>query len=211
MHRLGNSYHVRTATEEEARRIVQGFAFNVRRSVGRLTVELLPPAGPMRNISVSGKGRITVPASLNLDINGVSGDLRILRCAGNLRVRTVSGNVFIDPAEKEVDCDTTSGNVTLLLKESTKVVDVSMSGGDVKVHVSPEMCATISVRCTSGEIYNHLKDAGYDVRLDVESKPGSKTARGELGGRVGGGGCTIQIQTVSGNVFFEPLTPAGTR
>lgn len=91
-------------------------------------------------------------------------------------MRTVSGNVFIDPAEKEVDCDATSGNVTLLLKESTKVVDVSMSSGDVKVHVSPEMCATISVRCTSGEIDNHLKDAGYDVRLDVESKPGSKTS-----------------------------------
>ncbi len=109
-----------------------------------------------------------------VDVQSSSGDVSILGGKGRARIRTVSGECDVDLSPRPGDS-----------------IEINSTSGDVTVRVPPAGGLDVGVATTSGTITSR-------VPMRVRT-----ATRSELAGRVGKGGASLSVSTVSGTVVID--------
>ena len=156
------------------------------------------PAGTALSVStISGDVDVTGLRG-EVTAESVSGSLALRQLTGPVLARSTSGNVALQQLSGPVTARSVSGDVTLGQLGSQPVQATSVSGN---VHATwpAGRAATLTLKSTSGEVYADPAVTFSNLRPD--SRVGY-----ELHGSYGtGAGPLVQLQSVSGNVFFRPV------
>lgn len=164
----------------------------------QIDYEVTLPAGTALSVSTI-SGDIEV-SNLRGEVaaESVSGNLKLRQLTGPVRARSTSGNVGLQQLSGPVTARSVSGDVTLEQLGSQPVQATSVSG-DVQANWPAGRAATLTLKSTSGEVYTDPAVTFSNLRPD--SRVGY-----ELHGSYGtGSGPLVQLQSVSGNVFFRPV------
>ncbi|MDQ1402958.1 MAG: hypothetical protein QOG03_1274 [Actinomycetota bacterium] len=167
-------------------------------------------------------------AGASVDIATESGDVEVVDVGGVLVVRTESGNVVADTVGGGIDIGTESGDIVgrliganavvrteagdiTLDGKTCSIVDAETESGDAYLDLGVEARAC-SARSEAGNVTVRLaRGAGADVILVSESGEVVSTAtvvgrevrddgQNRLEGRIGDGGCAIDVHTESGDI-----------
>jgi hypothetical protein len=115
---------------------------------------------------------VRVPASVALEAESSSGDVRVSKLTGALRVTTTSGDVTVAGATAQLTVATTSGHVrTDDLRAGP--VEVSTTSGDIDLVFSTAP-QTISVAATSGDTNVRLPNDHMAYRVAVQTTSGDR-------------------------------------
>ena len=120
---------------------------------------------------------LMVPANTELNLETISGDIKLSGLTGNLNIKTISGDV-------ETQLANMSGRI--YLKSISGAVDVALK---------TNQRADLRFKSVTGEIYTDFDD----VTLDENSSSFSK----RLNTSLNGGGSLLELETVSGDIFFR--------
>lgn len=126
----------------------------------------------------------------------VSGDLQFAGLSGAVTARTISGDVnFAHRGPRAVNVKTVSGDVKLTT-ENGAATDVASVSGDVDVRWPAAEGADLSLRSVTGEVY-------ADPAVAFSNRRARSLLGYTLKGTLGSGGAPVQIESVSGDVFFR--------
>lgn len=126
----------------------------------------------------------------------VSGDLQFAGLSGAVTVRTISGNVkFAHRGPRAVSVKSVSGDVHLTT-EKGGATDVASVSGNVDVTWPAAEGADLSLRSVTGEVY-------ADPAVAFSNRREHSLVGYTLKGTLGSGGTPVQIESVSGDVFFR--------
>ncbi|WP_133407896.1 DUF4097 family beta strand repeat-containing protein [Parashewanella tropica] len=147
---------------------------------------------------------ITVPASLNLDAEGVSADYQVSNAKGEISVGSVSGDVKASKLSGDIEINTVSGEIKLkALTGSAKINSISgeitdsdsqakviysLVSGNLKAENNGE---SIEVQTVSGDI---------DVDFPKVTKLDVKTVSGDVNVRLSGNVDKVRGKSVSGDI-----------
>ena len=135
---------------------------------------------------------VLLPEGLALDqltINAVSANVETEDVVADVvTINTVSGDARMDVARaKRLTANAVSGNVTLQFDRAPEKAETSTVSGNVTIALPEGAAFHADVDTVSGTV-------GGDLPLE-------KLGRGEYAS--GNGGCTIDVETVSGNVYLN--------
>ncbi len=139
---------------------------------------------------------VTLPASTELRIKTVTGDLDLSALQGTISVNTVSGNILLSDLAGPVTARSVSGNVQLTRPGTAPVRATSVSG-NVDASWPANQNADLSLHTVTGEVY-------ADPAVTFSNLKSHSTVGYELHGSYGaGGGPQVKLESVSGDVFFR--------
>ncbi len=141
-------------------------------------------------------------ASGDVEVTGVSGDLRAKSTSGNVTVKGVtgavnasstSGNVHVGEINGTVSGKSTSGNVEVEIAQLSGAgdMDFASTSGNVRVKLPANLDADVRMSTTSGGLKT-------DFPLTIEEPERGHGRR--AAGRVGGGSRNLRLSSTSGSV-----------
>ncbi|AMJ66820.1 hypothetical protein AXW84_16345 [Hymenobacter sp. PAMC 26628] len=130
---------------------------------------------------------------------GGSDDLTVRDIAGRVEVSLKSGDIRLLNIGGPVVANTISGDIKVVFSATPDEPSaVSTVSGDVDVTLPASAKTTLSMRSVSGEIYT-------DFDLSLGGPGGLRHVGGTstIDGRTNGGGTTLSLKTVSGDIFVR--------
>ena len=114
--------------------------------------------------------RIRVPAALAVEVESVSGRLKLSGTAALVRARSVSGDLRLEGLRGEADVESISGDIRLSWATAPKAGDVRVKtiSGNVRLGLPAGASARAELSSLSGETTNQLGDQG-DSRLELSA------------------------------------------
>ncbi len=166
---------------------------DVQSDHGRTSIKVVYPSSSFR-----GGGtdlQVHVPRGSELEVTGISADVRTTDVAGPLHLKTISGAVYGEIFQSDVEVKTVSGDVTLHGRGSGgSQLRVQTISGNIKVeHGSGDLEATT----VSGGLTLELNPT-HNVRIHTTS--GEATLNGKL---LKGG--TVEAETLSGDLKIHTV------
>jgi DUF4097 and DUF4098 domain-containing protein YvlB len=155
-------------------------------------VALSGVAGRALNVnSVSGKLRLDSDAK-EVEVDSVSGNIELTGKAERGHLETVSGDVDAENGDyREISAGTVSGNINLRGKPSKDArVDVESMSGDVHLYLPAYVSAHLRASTFSGSI-----SSDFGTVKDEDHGPGSS-----LDASIGGGDARVNVETFSGDL-----------
>jgi hypothetical protein len=145
------------------------------------------------NASVDFDIRVPRSVEYNFDrISSVSGNVSVSGATGRLKVESVSGNVEVKDVSGIVSAAAVSGNVMVeLTKAGAGNMKFASVSGDVSVRAPGNLDADIDMSTISGGL-----KTDYPIEISEPRYGPGRSARG----RLGGGGISLRIASVSGRV-----------
>lgn len=146
--------------------------------------------------SVNFEVRVPQTVQYNFDrISSVSGDVEMHTVTGRVRAESVSGNVDVVDVAGIVSASSVSGNVNASMSRVVGTGDMKFSSvsGNVTVKAPANLDADVEMSSVSGSLKT-------DFPIEVQEPrygPG-RSARG----RLGAGGSSLRVTTVSGRVLL---------
>ncbi|MDQ3908604.1 MAG: DUF4097 domain-containing protein [Acidobacteriota bacterium] len=180
---------VRTARTREDLRCRE---FKVSATPERLRLDGNDERRECRNVHVNQTLNLRVPRRLNLDVNSVSGSVRVGELDGWVTLNSISGNAIVARAAGEARVNSVSGRVSVNLSRLGGGVSVNSVSGSVDVGLPDGANADITVRSVTG-----------DVIADVPGMTLQKMQNSDYEGRVGAGGTALTFNSITGNVRFH--------
>jgi Putative adhesin len=142
---------------------------------------------------VSHDVRLKLPKSVNLKVASVNGGIDVGAITGEVTASSVNGGIAIAQAGTATHLNSVNGSISIsLLRLSEAGLRVSTVNGSVKIGLPSETNAEISFTSVNGGVNSDLP-----ITVIGEVK------RGQLRGRVGDGGPTINITSVNGGVTLR--------
>jgi len=130
---------------------------------------------------------------------GGSDDLTVRDIAGRVEVSLKSGDILLLNIGGPVVANTISGDIKVVFSATPDEPSaVSTVSGDVDVTLPASAKTTLSMRSVSGEIYTDF-DLSLGGPAGLHHVGGTNT----IDGRTNGGGITLSLKTVSGDVFVR--------
>jgi hypothetical protein len=198
----------------------------IERDGNHIRVGRLPDRELTHNVSIDYE--IEVPIETQVTSNTGSGGVSVEGIRGPVKVSSGSGDLKLHSVQSDVNLKTGSGDVSLE-EISGGRVDVQTGSGDVKVR---DLRCAMSVRTGSGDISAegeltgdwtlHAGSGGISVRLpseagfdlDAHTSSGEihtglpitvqgSIGRGDLRGKVKGGGMRLELRTGSGDITIS--------
>jgi hypothetical protein len=146
--------------------------------------------GPVRVNSISGSVNIGNLLA-KLEVNSVSGSVEIGNVGADVRVSSVSGNVGLGEVNGTVQVSSVSGSVkTTLVSLSPEGIRINSVSGSVEIAFKSDVNAEFNAQGISGQVYLDVPNV---IRESEEKSPNVRA-------RIGGGGTSITVTSVSGNV-----------
>jgi DUF4097 and DUF4098 domain-containing protein YvlB len=185
--------------------------FKVETSSDRLRLDGNDERRQCRNVQVHQTLALRLPRRVNLDVNSVSGNVRVGALDGWAHLSSISGNASVERTAGEAVFSSISGSATVA-QASGKATFSSISGR-VRINLTRLGTEGVRVNSVSGAVEVGLPDgANADIRVrsisgevtsDVPGLTISKLEGGGYDGRVGGGGTPLTFNSISGNVRFH--------
>ncbi|HEV2720626.1 MAG TPA: DUF4097 family beta strand repeat-containing protein [Thermoanaerobaculia bacterium] len=137
---------------------------------------------------------ISVPRTMNLDIETVNGQLAAFNVTGVLRFSTTNGRINLERCAGELDASTTNGSVAveMLSVVPGRPVKVSTTNGRISLTLPRTMAARIDASTSNGSVSSDI--------------PVQTTAAGrhELRGTMNGGGnAELSLHTTNGSIEIK--------
>ena len=153
------------------------------------------------NASVDFEVRVPKGAEYNFErLASVSGDVSVAGVTGRLRVESVSGDVSVKDVSGVAAASTVSGSVIVdLTKAGPGNMKFASVSGDVTVRAPANLDADVEMSTISGGLKTDFNIEIHEPRYG----PG-RSARG----RLGAGGYSLRITTVSGRVSLLRREPS---
>jgi len=137
---------------------------------------------------------ITVPRTMNLDVETVNGGVMASNVSGVLRFSTVNGRITIERCAGQLDASTTNGGIAAELTAVApgRPVRLSTTNGRITVELPRTIAARIDAGTMNGSINSDLP-----VRT-------SSTDRHSLRGTINGGGTAeLSLHTTNGSIEIK--------
>jgi len=137
---------------------------------------------------------ITVPRSMNLDLETVNGTVEARNVSGVLRFSTVNGRINIERCAGELDASTTNGGIAaeLLTVLPGRPVKLSTTNGRISVSLPRTLAARVDAGTTNGSINSDIP-----VLTTTSSK---HSLRGTING---GGNAELRLHTTNGSIEIK--------
>lgn len=185
----GISLDVDTVSANVNAKGLHGGKLDLQTVSGNVRLDATSPQVRIKSVS----GEVTLDGTADhLSITTVSGDIRARQAVHDATAQSVSGDIRLGggPLE-EVQMESVSGDLNL---DATLAADADANlhstSGDIEVNLGGTAQATISANTFSGDIRS-----AYGTVHTPEYGPGSS-----LDAKVGNGGATITLKTMSGDI-----------
>lgn len=164
----------RAASLDKAKENASLVTIEVTKSDNGVQIKAKYPEGfGHRRMNVSVNFILTIPAKGGLDAKTVSGDVKVEKIGGPLKVGSVSGNVTVLGAAKGVDAHTVSGDVTV--SDVTGDVYIKSVSGNVKAE---RVIGSIEAETVSGDV--KLWNISEAKTVSAKALSGNVTYEGKL-------------------------------
>jgi DUF4097 and DUF4098 domain-containing protein YvlB len=167
--------------------------FKVEAAANRLRLDGNDDRRQCRNVHVNQTLNLRLPRRINLDVQSVSGNVRVGELDGTAHLTSISGSAIVARASGEAVITSVSGRVSINLSQLGGGVRVNSVSGNVEVGLPEGANADVRVRSISGEV--------------IADMPGLTLQRvgdgSDYDGRLGAGGTPMTFNSISGNVRFH--------
>src|SRR5262249_2388766 len=197
---------------------VHGFGDAAKQAMAELKVEVTPSAGGLRvvtrhpnrdggglfdwmfgnNVNASVSYDITVPRSMNLDLDNTNGAIEVNDVRGSHKIGTTNGHIALARCGGAVEAETTNGGIRAELLDVTpgKAVRLETTNGRISLVAPPSLAAEIDAANSNGSI---------NTEIPVTS---TRMSRHALRGTINGGGPEGRLPTTNRSIEI-PAPPAG--
>ncbi len=140
-------------------------------------------------VKTSGGAIDVKDVSGNVNAGTSGGTITIASIDGNVEARTSGGGIDLSDISGNVNGRTSGGGIRAELSQLAEFVDLSTSGGSIRIKVPEGSGLDLNLR-------------GNSVRTDLQNFSGS-SKRNKVEGTVNGGGTRIEARTSGGSVRLE--------
>ena len=146
------------------------------------------------NVSLSVTYDVTVPRSMNLNIDNTNGAIEVTEVRGSHQVSTTNGHIELARCAGDVEAETTNGAIRVELSEVNpgKAIRLETTNGRITIALPKAFAARIDASTTNGSIKTDLPVTTNEV------------SRNSLRGTInGGGGADLRLRTTNGSITIE--------
>jgi DUF4097 and DUF4098 domain-containing protein YvlB len=216
----------RARSADEARELLTLVTVDVTERGGRADVKTRYPTGDenrrnnRRNYNVTVTFTVTAPAGTRLNVNSVSGNIKVSDIKGEISAGSVSGNVSVTAASAIADAKSVSGNVEIINAQGESLEASSVSGDVTMQRVTVRRIGAGSVsgnvkldevQCDRAEAHSTSGNITFSGGLARRGRYELKSFSGEVHLAIGGDtGFEVDATTFSGDVRSDlPITMHG--
>ncbi len=158
-----------------------------------------------------GGGQITfAEASGAIEARTAGGGIRVLRMAGPMQLSTAAGSIYLTQVSDAVRATTASGNITAWFAGEGKKKAASQlqcSEGDIVVYLPRQLA--LNIEAIIEDASNHQVTWDPAIPIKLMSAPRAAAGRRVIRatGTVNGGGETLRLRTVGGNIRLMYVEP----
>ncbi len=153
------------------------------------------------------KYEIKVPAKFNVDVSTSGGDIKLGGVNGTAKLHTSGGDIWAERVEGNLDITTSGGDITLICGDTEIVahtsggdinlnyigsnlgIDLSTSGGDIRVELSADFDASMN-----------LSTSGGDVSCNLTLNNATKLSENKIIADLNNGGMDFNAHTSGGDI-----------
>ncbi len=130
------------------------------------------------------------------------GGIRVVRSSGPTELETGAGSVYLMQVQNAVRASTGAGGITAWFGPDAKLSSscrLAAGEGDIVVYLPKELAVTVDAQVELGGDHRVVVDPAFPLKVTYgEPDEGSQVVRAE--GALNGGGETLVLRTVSGNI-----------
>lgn len=157
---------------------------------------------------------VLFPEQGDLEIQSVSGDIKVDGISGELEIGTVSGNLDVTHSSGELELSTVSGNLTVASLVDAKLEAASVSGNvnyegnfEGGEHEFSSTSGNLFLTVTEGasfEVEGSSLSGNMKIDIDgLEIEKEKYTGFKQLSGSVGSGRSKVELSTISGQIKIQ--------
>ncbi len=200
-------------SEDDARRQLDNIQVMMNEVSGRVEVKALPTGRGGHKGSVD--FTITVPTMTRVEVQSVSGDVRLTGIKGELRAETASGDITASNLGRVTSLKTLSGSLQVMGADSDTDLMLSAVSGDVVVQnlkargvEANSVSGEVTLKgCTCGRVHMQSVsgDLNYVGSIDKSGRYEIKTHSGGIHLAVpANSGFEVDANSFSGDIRFDP-------
>lgn len=142
------------------------------------------------NVNAQVEYDVTVPRTMNLDLETVNGAVRVAGVNGRHGLETTNGKIEVVRCAGSVDATTTNGGITaeLIQVAGGQALEFETTNGRIQVSVPKTLAVDIDAGTTNGSIESELPVAT------------TRVSRNSLRGSINGGGTPLRMRTTNGGI-----------
>ncbi len=146
------------------------------------------------NVSMSVQYDVTVPRSMNLNIENTNGAIDIRDVRGSHQISNTNGHIELARCAGDVEAETTNGAIRTELDQVTpgKSIRLETTNGKITVTLPKSVAARVDASTTNGSIKTDLPVTTTEFRRN--------TLRGTING---GGSAELRLRTTNGSITIE--------
>ena len=192
-----------------ANKRVQAIGDAAKQAMAELKIDIAPSDGGLRVVTrypkrgdgifdwMFGSGvnasvtyDVTVPRTMNLDLDDTNGTIEVNDVRGSHRIGTTNGRIELAHCAGDVEAETTNGGIRAELLDVTpgKSVRLETTNGRISLSAPPTLAARLDAANTNGSINTELPITTTTV------------GRHSLRGTINGGGPEVRLRTTNGSI-----------
>ncbi len=160
-------------------------------------------------VSTMGGGIRVEDAPEGADLHTMGGEIEVADARGFVRAETMGGDIKIDSVDGWVDATTMGGHIEVHVTGAGGDVSLESMSGDIELSVPPGfgMALDLEIAFTRNSRKDYVIDApgGFSqtVTPDWDYDHGTPRKLIRMAGTVDGGGHTVKVRTVNGNITIR--------
>lgn len=141
------------------------------------------------DIDAQVKYELTVPKTMNLEVENTNGSIRLSDVTGHLELDTTNGRIEASRCGGSIDASTTNGRIEAeLVRLNGQANSLSTTNGRIVVTVPATFAGEVDAGTTNGAINTELPVAT------------TRVGDNRLRGTVNGGGAPLKLRTTNGGI-----------
>jgi hypothetical protein len=165
----------------------------LRQAFGNLVIKSETVGCANMVVQVRHRVLLSVPRSVNLSVNGISGPLNIGEIEGALRISGNSGDINLTQSGHGSIISGNRGTTTIMIRQlDPRGLELSGNSGATRLYVADKLNINVNVSRLSGTVSSELPNVKF-----------YKTGATDYYARIGSGGPTIYVEGNSGSVLLS--------
>jgi DUF4097 and DUF4098 domain-containing protein YvlB len=141
---------------------------------------------------------VTVPRTMNVDVDNVNGSVHLSDLRGKMNLETTNGRIEVVNCAGRLDAETTNGGIRaeLAAVDAGKPMSLETTNGRISVALPANVAASVDASTTNGSIHTDLPIAT------------TRTGKHTLHGTLNGGGADLKLRTTNGSIEITKVAAA---
>jgi DUF4097 and DUF4098 domain-containing protein YvlB len=146
------------------------------------------------SVEMNVKYEVTVPRSMDLQIDDTNGRIEVSDVRGSHRIVTTNGRISLTRCAGDANVETTNGSIEaeLMAINAGRVMRMATTNGHITVRVPRTFAARVDAANTNGSI-----------ETDLPVTASGSHDKHTLTGTINGGGPELRLRTTNGSIHIE--------